>query len=793
MTDWPLPPHYERVPEIDNMMRELSTLATVVYRNGKRQIGKVVRIDTSASLLEFSPARAASNALLPFSEIQNVHFKMPIGLKRVPLASDSAIEAILAAPAIQKCVVRFKDHTSLSDETMGYVADDSGLFLFLVNAPEKAHRMFIPHDVIDSYQIGEQLGKLLVEKQLVSKEGIEAGLAQQTALRERKLGDYLQIQQLATQEQIERALIAQKNRPQLRLGEALLQEEVITKEQLDDALEAQSKDRGKPLGDILIGMGLASFEAIRRVLAQKVGIPFVGLEAFDFDPAMSRILPGDIVKKYTVMPLYHTDARIVVAMENPMLQDALKEISFVTRLAVDPVMASGDEIRSAIERIYGSEAISTDISELVSQLDAQRDISLELETKSVVTESDHVLVRLVNKIIIDAYVAGASDVHIESMKDNRPSRIRFRKDGVMSDYSSLPANYRNAIVSRIKIMSRLDISERRHSQDGKINFEQFGPAKIELRVVTIPTTDGVEDVVMRILAPPKAVSLGAIGLSEHVLEKLQKVAVRPHGLLFVCGPTGSGKTTTLHALLSYINTPERKIWTVEDPVEITQDGLRQVQVQSKADWNFPKILRSFLRADPDVIMVGETRDQETAQIVIEASLTGHMVMSTMHTNSAVESVVRLLDFGLDPYNFADALIGVVGQRLARRLCQACRRPMAASEEELDMLAHEYCFDTPIDPGTVRDNWKTQFQQSDGSITLFHAVGCKTCGDSGYKGRIGIHELLLNSPAVKRKIHSKANVGEIQALALDEGMRTLRQDGIEKIFLGHTDWEQIKAI
>ncbi|NEX62237.1 GspE/PulE family protein [Noviherbaspirillum galbum] len=793
MIDWPYPPHYERIPEQDPMMKDLSTIATVVHRNGKRTVGKVLRIDTGAEIIDFRAARGDTNALIPFSQIHSLHFKMPIGMRRLDLSAESALEDFSKTQAVQRFSVRFKDQTTLDDETMGYVAEECGLFLFLVSAPEKVHRMFIPADVIDSYQIGEQLGKLLVERNLLSMEEVEAGLAEQNKLRERKLGDYLQIKQLATQEQIEKALVAQKNRPQLRLGEALLQEEVITKDQLELALQAQSKDRTKPLGDILVNMGMVSFEAIKRVLAQKVGIPFVGLENYSFQSSMTRILPGDLVRKYVVMPLYHTETRIVVAMENPLMPDALKEISFVTRLAVDPVMASGEEIRTAIDRIYGPEASGTDISELVSQLDAQRDIDFELENRAHVTESDNLLVRLVNKIIIDAYVAGASDIHIESMRDNKPTRVRFRKDGIMSDYSNLPANFRNAVVSRIKIMSRLDISEKRHSQDGKINFEQFGPVKLELRVVTIPTTDGVEDVVMRILAPPKAVSLGAIGLAEGVLDMLQQAVTKPHGLLFVCGPTGSGKTTTLHALLSYINTPERKIWTVEDPIEITQDGLRQVQVQQKAEWTFPLILRSFLRADPDVIMVGETRDKETAHIVIEASLTGHLVLSTMHTNSAVESVIRLLDFGLDPYNFGDALIGVVGQRLARRLCQSCRRPVAATEEQLAMLAHEYCADTDSNPADVLSDWRSRYQQSDGSITIFQAVGCKLCNETGYKGRVGIHEFLRNTSTIKRLIHTKASVPDIQALAMKEGMRTLRQDGIEKIFSGVTDWEQVKVI
>jgi type II secretory ATPase GspE/PulE/Tfp pilus assembly ATPase PilB-like protein len=309
----------------------------------------------------------------------------------------------------------------------------------------------------------------------------------------------------------------------------------------------------------------------------------------------------------------------------------------------------------------------------------------------------------------------------------------------------------------------------------------------------MPTADGLEDVVMRILAAPKALPVEAIGLAPKVLEDLKGLAVKPQGLLFVCGPTGSGKTTTLHSLLGYINTPDRKIWTVEDPVEITQDGLRQVHVHTKIGWTFAAILRSFLRADPDVIMVGETRDIETAKTVVEASLTGHLVLSTLHTNGAAESVVRLLDFGLDPFNFADALLGVIGQRLARRLCPVCRKPRMASKEEVDNLVHHYCFDTELNPEEVSDRWQRQHQGKGGALTLYSANGCGQCDHTGYKGRVGVYELLVATPGIKKKIHSRANVPEILRAACADGMFIMRQDGIEKVLQGHTDLEQIQAV
>ncbi|MES3024018.1 MAG: ATPase, T2SS/T4P/T4SS family [Pseudomonadota bacterium] len=789
--EWPIPPHFEVVvkPMVANSG---FAPAVVVMNDGRRQVGNMGGLDPHAEILEFHPERGASNVSLGFSTFKSLRLNGAVELRRLALPPGAGDTRSQPANIKQKCIVIFKDGEQLVSETVGYVPQRYGIFLFLVSYGENVLRWFIPTDAIASYQIGDQLGKLLVDENIVTAEQVNAGLEAQERLRTQKLGDYLQRKQIVSQKQVEFALMGQSGRPTVRLGEALLQENLITEEQLQDALNMQTADRKMPLGDLLVEMKLVSKDTIKRVLAQKLGIPFVILSKFEFEPNLIKAVSGDIVRKHMVMPLYRTATRMVVAMENPLAFEALQELAFFTKLKIDPVMASADELDTVIKQFYGAQGASKNIAALVSELGAGNE-AVSVQSAELITESDNTLVRLVNKIIMDAYEQGVSDIHIETMKGNAPTRVRFRKDGVMRPYSNIPANFRNALVSRIKIMSRLDISERRHAQDGKMNFEQFGPAKIELRVLTMPTSEGLEDIVMRILAAPKSVSLDSLGLSPYVLAGLQKLALKPHGLLFVCGPTGSGKTTTLHSLLSFINTPERKIWTVEDPIEITQDGLRQVQVQSKIDWTFAAVLRSFLRADPDVIMVGETRDPETARIVIEASLTGHLVFSTMHTNSAAESVVRLLDLGLDPFNFADALIGVVGQRLARRLCTNCRRSYQASDEEIDLLVHEYCFETELDATEVQSEWIKHYSDEHGALNLYAAIGCQACDNSGYKGRLGIHELLINSAAVRKVIHAKGNVPEIVHAASKEGMRSLRQDGIEKILQGLTDWNQIKMV
>jgi type II secretory ATPase GspE/PulE/Tfp pilus assembly ATPase PilB-like protein len=390
-----------------------------------------------------------------------------------------------------------------------------------------------------------------------------------------------------------------------------------------------------------------------------------------------------------------------------------------------------------------------------------------------------------------------SDIHIESYPGREKTRIRFRRDGRLYTYLELPPSYRNAIVARVKIMCDLDISEKRKPQDGKINFAKFSPQhRIELRVATIPTTGGLEDVVMRILASAKPIALDALGLSGRNLARLTEAIERPYGMVLCVGPTGSGKTTTLHSALMHLNTPERKIWTAEDPIEITQAGLRQVQVNPRIDWTFAKALRAFVRADPDVIMVGEIRDEETAKMAIEASLTGHLVLSTLHTNSAPETVTRLLDMGMDPFNFADSLLGVLAQRLVRRLCTHCISSRPLTPEEIDELVSDYLNAyavkaSPSDREGVVASWERRHAR-DGRLMSFSSAGCKQCKDTGFRGRVGIHELMLMSKGLRRLVQGGARAEEIQQAALREGMRTLRQDGIAKVLSGQTTIDEVRA-
>jgi type II secretory ATPase GspE/PulE/Tfp pilus assembly ATPase PilB-like protein len=400
-----------------------------------------------------------------------------------------------------------------------------------------------------------------------------------------------------------------------------------------------------------------------------------------------------------------------------------------------------------------------------------------------VDEQDSTIVRLVNQILAEAYHRGASDVHIEPSAGGKETIVRLRVDGTCFTSMKIPMAYHRAVISRLKVMANLDIAERRKPQDGKIRFTLAQGHDLELRVATIPTSGGNEDMVLRLLAQKDIMPLEAMGFSPDVLRAVKALAELPCGLFLCVGPTGSGKTTTLHAILKHINTDERKIWTAEDPIEITQEGLRQVQVHPKIGLTFAAAMRAFLRADPDVIMIGEMRDKETADIAIEASLTGHLVLSTLHTNSAVETVTRLIEMGCDPLNVADTIVGVLAVRLCKRLCESCKEPYRPTKKEYDELIEGY----------GRSPWESKSLPYAKDVMLCRAVGCERCYGRGFSGRVALHELMIGSRNIKRLIRAKASTAELVAAAKGEGMVTLFQHGIEKVIQAVTTYPQVRAV
>jgi type II secretory ATPase GspE/PulE/Tfp pilus assembly ATPase PilB-like protein/GAF domain-containing protein len=587
--------------------------------------------------------------------------------------------------------------------------------------------------------------------------------------------------------------------------DGLVTSAVISAEELELA-QRSSRRKNLDMETVLIEEFKVKLHSLGEALAAYFGVPYEPyradrIKSTDLIKNMSR----DFCKTNGWAPVEDSKDGIIVVATDPERIKASKMVSNVySKGKFLFKVTTNREFDQTLDQLFGGGfgGDPGDIGDILGTLDEEDAAPVEGAEDMANAANDNEVVKLVNKVIIDAYQQGASDIHIEPYPGKAKTEIRFRKDGDMQQYISVPGSYRSAICARLKIMCDLDISERRKPQDGKIKFKKFGPLDIELRVATIPTQGGVEDIVMRILSAGEPMPLDKMGFSKRNLQLCKREVDKPYGLFFVCGPTGSGKTTTLHSVLGYLNTPEMKIWTAEDPVEITQRGLRQVQMNPKAGLTFAIAMRAFLRADPDVIMVGEMRDKETVATGIEASLTGHLVFATLHTNSAPESINRLLDMGMDPFNFADALLGVLAQRLARRLCK-CKVAHVGTADEIRALIEEYSLELQNtatwkkDPKGSRDrlyeSWVKEFGNDKGEIILHTAKGCDACGNTGYKGRLGLHELLIGTDRIKKNIQEHARVTEMFATALEDGMRTLKQDGIEKVLQGITDIQQVRAV
>jgi type II secretory ATPase GspE/PulE/Tfp pilus assembly ATPase PilB-like protein len=786
--------------------------------NGNVTQGRLLGVDWDAGVVQVQVPPARGSLPLRFTQFRRLTLLRP--LPPTPLAPGDPHAALVKHGSALELTVRYAGGGEFKGETIGHVEHAAGLFYFTpIDALGRVRRHFVPRQAMDGFDIGPRIGEVLVQQHAATEEQVAEALDEQKQIRARKLGDILVTQQVVSPEQLLAAIEQQAKMPMVRIGEALLALGFVTEAQLQGALEQQKKDRSIPLGELLVREGRVSREDLQTALARKMGYPVVDVDAFPVAPEAVQRLPLGIARKLNVLPLLMRGERLVVALEDPSAAGVIDEIEFVAQAKIVTTLARSGALTAAIEKVYqrlgydvwaaaesGAKELpakaiefeADDANLLLANLEQQQS-SLDGRTddERQVEQSDNSLVRLINTMIVEAQAQGVSDIHIETHPGREKMRVRFRKDGTLKPYMELPHTYRNAMIARLKIMCDLDISERRKPQDGKINFGRFVPGqKLELRLVTIPTSNNLEDAVLRLLASARALPLDAAGLSEQNLVRLKAAIERPYGMVLCVGPTGSGKTTTLHAALGHINTPDRKIWTAEDPVEITQPGLRQVQVNPKIDWTFAKALRSFLRADPDVVMVGEIRDEETARTAIEASLTGHLVMSTLHTNSAPETVTRLLDMGMDPFNFADSLLAVLAQRLVKRLCPHCRTVRLAREDEEQELLDDWLHafgDSRHAP--AREALLTQWRAAHGDgrrLNVYAAKGCERCDSSGFKGRIGLHELMVIDRELRHLIQTSSRSEELQRCGLAAGMRTLRQDGIEKVLAGLTTIEEVRA-
>jgi len=571
----------------------------------------------------------------------------------------------------------------------------------------------------------------------------------------------------------------------------LIKEKLVNLEQLQTAL-ALSKKQKKSVEQVLIEKFKIDKEQVGKSLSKYSGCKF---KSFDPDFPVPYELISNLKQSFLLnelwIPLNWDKNFVEIIIDDPknlIKTDRIRALVKTKQLIFS--IGTIEDIEAYINHFFENKKREDSAASMVfnDTFDMSPNIEPEKEYRTsvrenLVDESSGQIVRFVDQVIITAYRDKISDIHIEPSSVTKKTLIRFRRDGVCQEYISVPNTMARAILSRIKIMSNLDIAERRLPQDGKIKFRRKGVPEFELRVATLPTTGGFEDAVLRILAKAGAMPIEEMGMTDRNLAILKKIVVQPYGLILVVGPTGSGKTTTLHAALGYINKPGIKIWTAEDPVEITQAGLRQVEVKPKIGLDFARVMRAFLRADPDVIMIGEMRDFETASTGIEASLTGHLVLSTLHTNSAPETITRLLDMGLNALNFSDAFRGVLAQRLVRKLCKDCREPYHPSEEEFNEIIEQF----------GRDSLNKSDIKYSADLNLYKPKGCEKCNQSGYSGRMGIHEMMEGTPLIKKMIKKQTPTDELFKQAAKEGMYTLEQDGILKVLQGFTDMNEVRRV
>jgi type IV pilus assembly protein PilB len=563
------------------------------------------------------------------------------------------------------------------------------------------------------------------------------------------------------------------------LGELLLREKVLTPDQLKTALEVQ-KEKNVPLQTAVISLGLVTEEDMAQALSRQLGYPYIDLDQFEVYPDVVNLIPIEIVKKYMIMPIHRIRSFLTLSMVDPTDLEVIEDIRFRTGLSIQPVIASESGILNAINKYYGSSSslrVKKIIEDIALADDSRVNIIEEEKDDYNVQElvqatEEAPIIKLVNEIFVDAIKKGASDVHFEPYEQT--FRVRFRMDGILHEQMNLPLKFKNPVLSRVKILSNMDIAEKRLPQDGrikmKVKLENGGRKEVDMRISALPTIFG-EKIVSRILDRQMLkLDLTELGFEAESLEKFQQAIYRPWGIILVTGPTGSGKTNTLYSAVATLNSLEKNIMTAEDPVEFNISGLNQVHIRDEIGLDFPRVLRSFLRQDPDIMLIGEMRDLETADIAIKAALTGHLVFSTIHTNDAASSVVRLVNMNVEPFLIADSVILVAAQRLVRRLCQKCKVPHKLPEKAL------------LDIGYLPEEMK--------SVQAWKAGGCESCNNTGYKGRVALYEVMPIDDDIREQILTRAQSREIKKKAIEKGMITLRRSGLIKIKNGVTSIEEV---
>ncbi len=551
----------------------------------------------------------------------------------------------------------------------------------------------------------------------------------------------------------------------------LINKKLVSNKEIEDICKKQGENNFS-IQRIILGAGIMNKKEMMQLLSEEIGVPYVDLEGKTFDPSIVAMLSEEISRKHNLVTIGKKKEKLIVAMANPLDVYTHDEIKIITGYEVEPYLAYSDDISKVLDSVYG---ITENLQQMIGEITSLPITAVEEEvedmeiTRSVTESHEAPVIALVNLIMLRAIKEGASDIHIEPSGDKH-LKVRYRIDGILHDIMSPPKSLHMAIISRVKIMSNMNIAERRLPQDGRIKVQVHG-REVNFRVSTIPAVNG-ESAVLRILDPAQIMlNLKSIGFSDNNLEKYQKLIEKPNGIILVTGPTGSGKSTTLYATLNILNSIEKKIMTIEDPVEYRLDGISQLQAKPKIGLTFAAGLRSFLRQDPDIMLVGEIRDKETAEVAIQSALTGHLVLSTLHTNDAPSSVIRLIDMGIEPFLISSSVIGVIAQRLVRKICPYCKREAPVTDEIKAVLE--------------------EFNVSPGEIRLFYGEGCPHCKQTGYKGRTAVFELMVINEPIRELIYGHASLSEIRDAAIKKnGMVTLKEDGLLKIGAGITTMEEV---
>jgi type IV pilus assembly protein PilB len=563
-----------------------------------------------------------------------------------------------------------------------------------------------------------------------------------------------------------------------RLGEILIKENLITADQLKQALEYQKKNNGR-LGTCLMKLGFVRDDEITQVLSRQYGVPSINLKYYEVEPTVIKLIPQETALRYLVVPLSRVGATLTIAMTDPTNVFAMDDIKFMTGFNVEPVVASESDINDAIQKFYGNVSSEEELSKVMKDLSAEESADLELTGEEDQLDAaaleraaeEAPIIKLVNLILTDAVKRGASDIHVEPYE--KELRVRLRVDGILQTVMSPPLKLKDAMTSRIKIMSKLDISEKRLPQDGRIMLKYMKDGKkkdLDFRVSTVPTLFG-EKIVLRLLDKENLrLDMTKLGFEQESLTKFERQILRPYGMVLVTGPTGSGKTNTLYSSVSRLNTPETNIMTAEDPVEFQLAGVNQIQMKDQIGLNFATALRAFLRQDPNIILVGEIRDFETAEIAVKAALTGHLVLSTLHTNDAPSTISRLMNMGIEPFLVATSVNLICAQRLVRRICAGCKEVHDVPQQAL------------LDAGYTEKELP--------EIKVYQGKGCSTCNGTGYKGRAGLYEVMEINDELRELILVGASAIELKKKALDNGMITLRRSGLIKTALGQTTLEEV---